>query len=77
MRLNIVEAGIISIEGKPSEKEKIKKASKSFGTFADIDFCIDESSDDEIILVGTYNKTSTIEEIRYLWKRWKKESSLN
>jgi hypothetical protein len=72
MRLNIVEAGIISIEGKPSEKSKIDTTSRAFGKFADVDFCIDESDDMETVIVGTYDKRfSTIEEIRYLWKRFK------
>ena len=74
MRLNIVEAGIISIEGKPSEKDKISKTCDAFGKYADVDFCVDESDEDYTIIVGTYHKVSTIEDIRYLWKRFKAEN---
>ncbi len=72
MRFNIVSAGVVSIEGKPSEKHKINLTSKSFGEFADIDFCIDESNEVETVIVGTYSsQINTIEEIRSLWARFK------
>ena len=75
MRLNIVSAGVVSLEGKPSEKDKINQVSKSFGEFADIDFCVDESNEDETVIVGTYSaQINTIEEIRALWSRFKKEN---
>ncbi len=71
MRFIVISAGVVAIEGKPKEEAKIRTTCEAFGDYADIDFCVDESNEDMICIVGTYHKCTSIADIKEQWRYYK------